>query len=140
VAVRRDPLGAMLVLIPWTGAALVWLWPARTMLVDHAMDNLVFLVMAIGFTAALFVAVDAMALEFGKRGTPAAAASRPGPLFGYVCLFWPMMLPIYLHERSKYCGRPRWLLLSIAGVVTLIASALECAYLAVAAAGPDTFR
>lgn len=96
---KPDTLGLVLVLLPFVGAALCWLWAGNSALV--AADRLTLVVAAVLGGTAVLAAVDASRLGFGEDGD---AAKESGPIgtFLAVGLAWALVFPVYMFKRAKY--------------------------------------
>jgi len=117
-----DAAGVVLLLAPWIGIALLWLWVGESPLIK-ASDNLVIVGALVVVGTAILAAVDASTLGLGVKGTPAAKGTGPGGTFAGVLLLWFLMYPVHMHERAKYGGRPNHAGVAVIGMILFVASA-----------------
>lgn len=119
---QGDGHGTVLLLAPWVGVALLWLWVGESPLFK-ASDNLLTVVGLVVVGTAIVAAIDANALGSGVKGTPAEKATGPGGTFASVLLLWFLMYPVHMHERAKYGGRARHTWAAVFGMLAFVASA-----------------
>ena len=122
-----DGRGALLLLLPWIGVALCWFWVAGSPLIT-ASNNLTIAIAIVVLGCAIAAAMDATALGFGVKGTPAEKASGAGGTFAGVALLWPIVYPMHMHLRSKH-GAPNRAGAAVMGMLAFSASAIYFAVL-----------
>lgn len=116
-----DAAGVVLLLAPWVGIALLWLWVGESPLIK-ASDNLMMVGVLVVLGTAVLAAVDASALGLGVKGTPAAKGTGPGGTFIGVLLLWFIMYPVHMHERAKYGGRANYAWAAVIGMILFVMS------------------
>lgn len=121
-APQGDGHATLLLLTPWIGTALLWLWVGESPLIQ-ASNNLSLVIALVVVGSAIVAAMDASALGFGRKGTIAEKASGPGGVFVAVVLLWIITYPLHMHERAKYAARRNHAWAAVFGAIAFAASA-----------------
>lgn len=119
---QGDGLGVVLLLAPWIGVAMLWLWVGESPLFKAA-DNFTLTVALVVIGTAILAAVDASSLGLGVKGTPGEKGTGAGGTFIGVLLLWFLMYPVHVRERAKYGLRPNHTWAAVIGMVAFLASA-----------------
>jgi hypothetical protein len=96
-----EVLGTLMLLVPATGAMLLWFWVGEMALIQDPGSKLTFIACVVVLATAVLAAVEAGQLGMGD---PKDLRGGAGPVrwFLSVALLWVIGFPAYLHQRRRH--------------------------------------